>query len=93
MKTSGRSKVMKVLAKSLENATEQHNKLIQASLNAHLILPMSINPLILVHFVMKMSTHASWAKNDYLLGNSCFQCRKDRRQVKSCHTRHAARKN
>ena len=30
VKTIMRSKVMKVLAKSLENATEQHNKRIQA---------------------------------------------------------------
>ena len=59
-------------------------EMLALNLNAHLFPLMSINPLISAHFVMKMNTHASCAKNGYLLGNSCFQCRKDRRQVKSC---------
>ena len=58
-----RSKVMKVYTKSLKNATEQHDKVIQAclnaasKLNAHLITLMCINPLTTAHFAMKMNTH------------------------------------
>ena len=61
-----RSKVMKVLAKSLKNATNniincfKPVEIIAFNLNKHLISLMSINPLILAHFVMKMNTHASW---------------------------------
>ena len=66
MKRITRSKVMKVLAKSLKNATNniinyfKPVEILAFNLNEHLILLMSINPLILVHFVMKMNTHASW---------------------------------
>ena len=54
---------MKVYTKSLKNATEQHNKVIKASLNdvlnsnAHLITFMSIKPLTTGHSVIKMNTH------------------------------------
>ena len=60
------SKVMKVLAKSLKNATNnlinyfKSVEILAFNLNKHLISLMPINPLILAHFVMKMSTHASW---------------------------------
>ena len=82
VKTITRSKVMKVLAKSLKNATNniinyfKPVEILAFNLKKHLISLMSINPLISAHFLMKTSTHASCAKNDYLLGNSCFQCRK-----------------
>ena len=60
------SKVMKVLAKSLKNATSdiinyfKPVEILAFNLNKHLISLMSINPLILAHFVMKMNTHAFW---------------------------------
>jgi len=66
VKTITRSKVMKVLAKSLKNATNniinyfKPVEILAFNLNKHLISLMSINPLILAHFVMKMNTHASW---------------------------------
>ena len=66
VKTITRSKVMKVLAKSSKNATNniinyfKPAKILAFNLNKHLISLMSINPLISAHFVMKMNTHASW---------------------------------
>ena len=66
VKTITRSKVMKVLAKSLKNATNNiinYVKLVEIlafEINKHLISLMSVNPLISAHFVMKMNTHASW---------------------------------
>ena len=66
VKTITRSKVMKVLAKSLKNATNniinyfKPVEILAFNLNEHLIPLMSINPLISAHFVMKMNTHASW---------------------------------
>ena len=66
VKTIMRSKVMKVLAKSLKNATNniinyfKPVEILALNLNEHLIPLMSINPLISAHFVMKMNTHASW---------------------------------
>ena len=60
------SKVMKVLVKSLKNATNniinyfKPVELLAFNLNEHLIPLMSVNPLISAHFVMKMNTHASW---------------------------------
>ena len=60
-----RSEVMKVLAKSLKNATNdiinyfKPVEILAFNLNEHLIL-MYINPLISANFVMKMNTHASW---------------------------------
>ena len=57
------SKVRKVLAKSLKNATEQHDEVIQASRNASIkfkcaVFPfMSINPLTTADFVIKINTH------------------------------------
>ena len=61
-----RSKVMKVLAKSLKNATIDIIKyfkpveILAFNLNKHFVSLMSINPLILAHFFMKMNTHAFW---------------------------------
>ena len=66
VKTITCSKVMKVLAKSLKNATNniinyfKPVKILPFNLNKHLISLMSINPLISAHFVMTMNTHASW---------------------------------
>ena len=59
------SKVMKVFAKSLKNATSdiinyfKPVEILAFNLNKHFISLMSINPLISAHFVMKMNTHAS----------------------------------
>ena len=66
LKKITRSRVMKVLAKSLKNAINsiinyfKPVEILAFNLNKHLISLMSINPLILAHFVMKMNTHASW---------------------------------
>jgi len=60
------SEVMKVLAESLKNATDniinyfKPVEILAFNLNKHLISLVSINPLILAHSVMKMNTHASW---------------------------------
>ena len=65
-KTITRSKVMKVLAKGLKNATNniinyfKPVEILVFNLNEHLISLMSINPIISAHFVMKMNTHAFW---------------------------------
>ena len=65
----------------MKNAAKQHGyyfkavEMLALNLSARLIPLMTINPLISAHFVMKMNTHASCAKN--LLGNSSFQSRKD----------------
>ena len=66
VKTITRSKVMKVLAKNLKNATKniinyfKPVEILAFNLNEHLILLMYINPLISANFVMKMNTHVSW---------------------------------
>ena len=66
VKTITRSTVMKVLAKSLKNATKniinyfKPVEILAFNLNEHLILLMYINPLISANFVMKMNTHSSW---------------------------------
>ena len=67
MKRITPSEVMKVLAESLKNATDniinyfKPVEILAFNLNKHLISLMSINPLISAHFLMKMSTHASCA--------------------------------
>ena len=66
VKTIMRSKVMKVLAKTFEKCNNsminyfKPVEILAFNLNKHLISVMSINPLILAHFVMKMNTRASW---------------------------------
>ena len=66
MKRITPSEVMEVLAESLKNATDniinyfKPVEILAFNLNKHLISLMSINPLILAHFVMKINTHASW---------------------------------
>ena len=85
---------MKVCTQSLKNATEQHEyklvEMLRLNLNAQFIPLMSINPLTTAHCDKNEHfTNVSCANN----GNSCLQCRKDPRQVKSCRTRHASREN
>ena len=62
---------MKVLAKSLKNATNnlinyfKSVEILAFNLNKHLISLMSINPLPTTHFMIKMNTPASCANNYY----------------------------
>ena len=85
-----RSKVMKVYTKSLKNATEQHDKVIQASLNACIKFKCPFN-YSYVYYSINYSSLCD--ENEHSLGHNCYQRRKDRRRVKSCRARHASRKN
>ena len=81
---------MKVYTKSLKNATEQHDKIIQASLIACFQIKCPFN----YSYVYKTITYNSFCdENGHSLGTNCLQRRKDRRRVKSCRTKHASRKN
>ena len=83
MKKITHSKVMKVCAKRLKNAIKQLDKVIQASSNACIKFKCQ-----------KSINYISFCdENEHSLGNNYFKCRKNRRRVKSCRTRHASRKN
>ena len=84
------SKVMTVYTKSLKNATEQHNKVLQASSNARIKFKCPFN----CSYVYWSISYISFCdENERSLDNNCLKCRKNRRRVKSCRARHALRKN
>ena len=69
---------MKVYTKSLKNATEQHDKVIQASLNACIKFNCPFN----YSYVYSSINYSLFCdENEQLLGNNCFQRRKDRRRL------------